>query len=389
MQAPPAGRGRRKSVVALVCLAAVLCAAVYVAVRQGDPARAHIEAGQSQILMNRGEAAEREWREAVRLNPHSAAAWELLSEYYTRTGNYEAAVDSLRHLAHLKPDAPLVYEHLATCASNVEDPQALLRGTEADLQRDPNDVGALAIATKLLSKSDDEQKRLTLLRRLAQLRPNDVSTLVQLARTLTNAHFYDEAAPVVERIFQRDPNSVEAYGLRGRRWLDTGSTPQDLARAEADFQKVLELNPSGPMPHLHLGKLYLRTGQPDRAVTHLEQAAERLPNLPEVWFHLAVAYTQAKRPDRAAAARARFAALRQRDDLATVLEKRCVADPKDFQIHLQRGLLALDKGEYEKADYYLSRAQTLRPGDPQSTAALKRLAAATGEGSSPALGGGR
>src|SRR5207248_2171172 len=134
---------------------------------------------------------------------------------------------------------------------------------------------------------DDERKRLTYLRRLAQLRPDDMNRQLQLARALTVAHFYEEAAPLIERILQRDPNNPDAYLLRGRKWLDTGSSPEDFARAEADIQKALELYPSGPMMHLQLGKLYVRTGRPDRAIEHLEQAARALPRQPELFFNLA------------------------------------------------------------------------------------------------------
>jgi len=378
---------RRESALLLLFLAAAVLAVMYVWLQQQNPAADHLQAGRNYMRMNMGSAAEREWKEATRRDPNSAAAWELLAGYYANNDDYDAAIEPLRQLARLQPDNPKILNHLASCASRASDPVRILGEAEAAMKRDPNDVGALAIAVKLLAKSDEEQKRLDYLRRMVALRPHDVGYMVQLARTLTNAHLFDEAAPLIEGILKLDSGSVDAYGLRGRKRLDTGTSQQDLTLAEADFQKALALNPRGPMIHLQLGKLYLRRGQADLAVTHLETAARLLPDQPEVFFVLGAAYTEARLLGKSASARKQFAALRQQEDRMSVLEKRCAADPANFDDHLQAGLVAVNKGEFEKADYFLNRAQILHPGDSRCKAALKQLAALTGEGQSSVTDG--
>ena len=110
---------------------------------------------------------------------------------------------------------------------------------------------------------------------------------------------------------------------------------------------------------------------------------------PACFYTLAVAYAQAKKPDRAAAARRRFAALRERADLSNVLAKRCAVNPNDFGDHLQMGLIALEDGDPEKADFFLNRARRLRPSDPKLIAALQRLAEVSDETKSAGADGQR
>ncbi len=357
-------------------LLTVIVAVAWAWIGGGDPAREHVEAGRALIQANRGPEAEQEWKQAARLNPNNAAAWELLARYYTQHDDATAAVEPLRHLAQLRPDTPHVFNMLAEAAFRADDPLALKRQAESALQRNPNDVAALSIAAKMLTKGDDESRRLSNLRRLVALRPDDTDFQALLARALTSAHLYEEAAPLIERMLRSNPNNAEPYSLRGRRWLDTGTTREEYSRSEADFQKALTLNPQGPMPHLYLGKLYVRMGDPARAIDHLELAERAMPDRPEVYYVLAAAFTQAKQPDKAAAARARFAALRQQEDLMSSLTARCTADPNSFEDHLRMGLACLRKGDLDKADFYLNRAEALRPSDPRPKDALKQLATA-------------
>src|SRR5262249_20303950 len=143
-----------KTALAMFFVAAVVWCTAYLWVRQWDPARDHVEAGRNFVRLGMGTEAEREWKEAVRVNPNSAAAWELLAAYYISVQNWAAAVEPLRHLARLQPDAPHVFVRLASCAYKAGDPWSALREAESELRRDPNNVGALTIAAKVLATLD-------------------------------------------------------------------------------------------------------------------------------------------------------------------------------------------------------------------------------------------
>jgi uncharacterized protein HemY len=147
-----------------------------------------------------------------------------------------------------------------------------------------------------------------------------------------------------------------------------------MAQAEADLKQALALQPGYAAPHLYLGRIYRRRGQPARALPELEAAARGQPERSDAYFELAALYQQMGRAGDAARARARFEALRQEADRITRLEQRCAADPTDFDDHKRMGLLALRRGDYRRASHYLNRAQKIRPGDADIRAALQQLA---------------
>lgn len=385
-----ASRSRRNSINAAVLLVLLLIAAIavgLVASPRGSRAIQQLEAGKRLMSMGRAPDAERAWLDAVQRDPESAEAWALLAGYYEQAGDETQAYDALRHLVRIRPGSPEALDRLAASAARVGEPAKILRESEDSIRSDPQDVGALAVAIKLLARSDDEQKRLGYLRQMAGLRPDDVNYLVQLARMLTNLHLYDEAAPLTEQILKLDANNVDGYGLRGRRLLDTGASPTDLERAESDFRKALQLNPRGPMIHLQLGKLYMRRDQPAKAVVHLEIAADLMPDQPEILYVLSTAYAQAGQRKLADRTQEHFARVRQATDRLNSLEKRCAADPGDFELHLHTGALALRSGDQEKADYYLHRASEINPVDLRVRSALRELSSFSEVTSVPDSGG--
>lgn len=322
--------------------------------------------------------AEAQWKEAARRDPNSAEAWAELGRYYQSAGDFDAAIEPYRHLVALKPERPGVFGSLGGSVVRARNAEAPYQQALKDLEKNPNDLAALTIASSYLTFRDEQRMQLTYLRRLTQLRPKDPDFLTTLAKTLVNTHHYEEAGPVLERLIALTPNNPAAYDLRGQVLLKGVGSPQALAQAEQDFLKTLQLNTRSLFPHLNLGRVYLRMGKPEQALEQLHTAADLLPYRPDVYYELAHAYTLAKQPEKAAQAQAKFVALREKDDRANALTKRCTAFPDDFDIHLELARLLMQKGELDKAEFYINRALTLRPNDPGAKAAVRQFIAMTG-----------
>jgi tetratricopeptide (TPR) repeat protein len=252
------------------------------------------------------------------------------------------------------------------------------REAEAELRRAPECVPALAIAAVMLSQAGEEQRRLAYLRRLGRLRPEDPDLQFMLADALTDSYLYAEARPVLERVLRLEPEHPEALTLLGAGWLNETSAPDHLRRAESYLTRALALNPLNGRARLTLGRVYLERGQPGAAIVQLEEAARLTPNSYRVPFELARAYDTARRPQDAAAARRRFAVLRQLASQETMLQKRCATHPDSFDDHYRLGMLQLRKGDFAKAYFYLTKARDLRPDHPQLRAALRSLSDQTG-----------
>jgi tetratricopeptide (TPR) repeat protein len=337
------------------------------------PVRRHLERGMEYARQGLGPQAEREWTAAVRQDRRCAPAFELLSEYYLSCQRWADAAVTLRKLAEAAPAEPHVSCRLASALLNARDEVGAYGAAEAELRRAPECVPALAIAAVMLSQVGEEQRRLGYLRRLARLRPDDVDLQFMLADALTDSYLYAEARPVLQRVLRAEPEHAEALTLVGAGWLNDRSAPDHLTRAASLLTRALALHPVNGRARLTLGRVYLEAGQPEKAIVQLEEAARLIPYSYRVPFELARAYDAAHRPGPAAAARRRFASLRQLASDETTLQKRCASNPDNFEDHYRLGLLQARLGDYRKAYYYLRRARDLRPNHPQLLAALRSL----------------
>ncbi|HZP81333.1 MAG TPA: tetratricopeptide repeat protein [Chthonomonadaceae bacterium] len=364
------------TILLLVVLAILAVVFVFTQMYQPSPGKEAVETGRAMAQAGRLPEAERAWKEALRLDPNNAAALELLSELYRNTHRYQEAIAPLQKLAKLKPETPNLYANLAECLAQTGHQDAAFDEAEAQLKQDPNNIGALAIAAKMLPSRNEPKKELEYKRRLVQLKPDNPEFLLMLARTLVDYHYFDEAQPVADKLIQTAPDTPAGYGIRGEIEFRKNPTPEGLAKAKSYFEESLKRSPQESFPpHLYLGKIYTRLGQPDKAVAYLLKAKQLQPFRGDVDFALAEAYDRAGQSAKAEAARNEFVMLRQEYDTEKALEKRCVAAPNNFDYHLQLGKIKLRRKEFADADYYLHEALRIRPNDPQAQAALKQLAA--------------
>lgn len=364
-----------RAAIGLLAAAALVWGALLIRQHYASPARRHIDAGIDYANKRLGLLAEREWREAIRLDPKSAQAWELLGDLYLSVGEADKALEAFQQVERLAPTTARLHERLAVSAFRAGEDKTAYRYAQKALESDPNNTEALGICAEVLVDAGEDQRRIDYLRRLVQQKPDDLHWLDLLARALTARHQYAEARAVLEQILRRNPNHFEAYSMRGRGWFNEDRSPEGMARAEADFKRAIELEPRAPFPHLYLGKIYRQRGQLPAALAELETAARLGPERPDIFMELARAYQQAGQPEKAAQARKRFQTLREEADLAGTLEKRCHAYPDNFDYQLQLGLLSLKMRDLGRAEYYLNRALALRPGDARTEAGLQKLAA--------------
>jgi tetratricopeptide (TPR) repeat protein len=362
----------------MLALACVVWGLVLLLQRQTSPARQHLEAGIAFDHQGRYDEAIREWREAARLDPNLADAWRLLGYASISADRWPDAVAAFRQLRRLDPNDPELAISLATCTFRAGDFPAALNYAQEALKRNPDDVGALAIAAYCSPAMGDQTERLDYLRRLVKRQPDDVDYLLMLAYPLTTRLQFAEARPLVDHILTLDPRNAQACALRGFIRLTESPSPQALAAAETDLRRALELDPLNYFALFHLGRVCKLKGQPAQAIPLLEKAAQLAPNRHQTYYELAEAYQQTGNTRMAALARSRFEALRNQRDRESLLEKRVIAFPDDFDSNLEFGVLLLEKGDLQKARVCLERAKTLRPEDARARSAFQELVALTG-----------
>jgi tetratricopeptide (TPR) repeat protein len=113
---------------------------------------------------------------------------------------------------------------------------------------------------------------------------------------------YDAAHSAWTRLVQVNPGSARAHSRLGDLYscMDPGA-PRDLAKAEAEFRRALELNREETGPLLRLGEVALMRGNLAGAVSHLDAVLGSHSRSVEAHFLKGyVAWKQAQ-PDSAAA----------------------------------------------------------------------------------------
>jgi Tfp pilus assembly protein PilF len=121
---------------------------------QTDPvqhAQFHVERGQELLQEGLTRQAEKQFREAVTLDPQSAAAHSGLAQTLEAVNDHAAARDEANASLRLKPSAE-AYLVLAKLDVTQNNPAGAERNLEQALALDPNNTAALELKRDLMSK---------------------------------------------------------------------------------------------------------------------------------------------------------------------------------------------------------------------------------------------
>lgn len=368
---------KQRIAVLLLGIAAVCWVMVVFRQRSSGTAQDHIQAGISAAQQANARTAEKEWWEAIRLDPKNTDAPQLLGELYLSLHEWEKGALVFQNLLRLNPRAARAHGNLATCLYYYGDQMGAYREAQEELKSDPDFTSSLIIVARMSSALSQEQEMDSALHRLVTQQPENPALLKLYGEHLVYSNRFREAEPILERLIRLAPNDSSAISLRGINEFNSDMSAEGATKAEADFRRAIQLSPTTPLSHLYLGKLYRRIGKKAEAIAELETAYRLVPDLIAVCFELSQMYEQVGDKAKAATLRTKLVALRQEDDLKNTLQKRCVSDRDNFENHLRLGQILLKNGQLHDATYYLNRAALLRPSDPQSRAELAKLARVT------------
>jgi tetratricopeptide (TPR) repeat protein len=368
------GPTRKRQLAGLVLVAALgIWGVVLVLQARTREARRHIDAGMAFVRLAQADNAEKEWQEAARLTPDNPAVWELLSELYINSEQWEKGTQALKHLLRTSPNHPFIYSRMAACALRSGQELEAQHLAQEELKRNPNDPASLTILAFLSEMQQDTDQQIVYLKRLEAIQPNDPDTLHDLVEAYYASGKYLDLLPIADRLVSIKPTDRTAYALRGAARFETDASPAAMAKAEADLLESLKIEPLSPFVRYTLGRLYLRERQYQKAVFQLELAQKLYPQKMDVYFDLATAYARVGQSEKAATARQRFEELRQEATTINVLQKQCALDKNNFDAHLKLGKLKLKYGDTRQALTYLQRALELRPNSVEAKAAFGQL----------------
>ncbi len=255
-------------------------------------------------------------------NPKAAEPWLLQGQVCLAQGQTNQAEAAMSKAIELNPDFPPAY---------------------------------LALAQLYMSSHQEEQA----LERLTHLtaKTNEVTALMEIGMIRQEQKHYDTAREAYEKALAVNPKMSAA--LNNLAYLYSEFLG-NLDRAAQMAQRARDLQPFSPYAADTLGWILFKQGQYPRALSLLQESAEKQPNVAEVTMHLGMAYY-----------------MMEEEDLARLYLQRAVESRDEFPGKDQaRGCLAFLAVDPEKATpAMIEDLQKRVKENPHDPVPLTRLAA--------------
>jgi tetratricopeptide (TPR) repeat protein len=205
--------------------------------------RLHDALGAAYAIRGQRDPAEREWKEALRINPTSLEPLTSLGVLYAEEGRFEQALPLLEGALVMNPNSAEIHLNLG--------------GAYAE-------TGRMDLAEQHL-------------RAAVTLSPINFNSHNVLGRLYFDSHRIPEAEEQFRESLECEPNIAAADYLG---YID--EEKGDPATAERAFKAALSIKNSDSPAHYHLGLIYASTGRTSAALQELREALASDPNNPEI-----------------------------------------------------------------------------------------------------------
>jgi Flp pilus assembly protein TadD len=315
--------------------------------------QAHLGAGYENLKNSRYEAAAREFRAALALDPKLVlqARFPLAVSLFELHRNDEARRE-FETVRHVVGDHPNVEYYLGRLDLKEDHVDAAITELTKAAAKPPFPDTAFFLGSAYLKAHDLASAEKWLLK-AAELAPNDAAAQFRLGTLYNEAGRKDEAQKAFarsDRLRQRDAE-VDRIRLECNQKLDHGSLDDARAVCEQLF------DPSDADKLTMLGTLYGSHGHFEEALKPLRRAAGLNPNSPQMQYNLAFDYVRLNRFEDA------------RGPLAKALQRW----PDLFPLNALYGAVLYNLGQVRPAYEALQHAHELNPQDPGASDSLYQV----------------
>jgi len=258
--------------------------------------------------------------QAIALDPHNFEAYQRLYETELAAGQTKGAIATLERAASVKSDDPAFWTKLGKLyASMVFKPEVEPKPEELKRVNDlfqkavehaGNDSAVIKEVADYYAASQQIQEAIPLYLRVLELQPEDSNAREKLASGFVLTNQREKAVEMLAEIIKQHPEKYQPYDLLAQllddqaRALDRANQPEPakaiFAKAAANYEQSLLINPARPNTYLRLAELLIGPlKQSERAVKILTEARQRFANTPEFTYFLALALREAKHPQQA------------------------------------------------------------------------------------------
>jgi tetratricopeptide (TPR) repeat protein len=316
-------------------LAALVCLTILAVLAQGctrDPnvrKVKYLNSGKAYAAQGKEKEAIIQFSNAIKIDPHFAAAHFELAKAYLKTGSGMGAYSELRRTVDLDPKNLEARLDLGQIYLAGKAYQKSLEQANAILAIDPKNADAWGLKSGIALASGDRAEALKDIQQALAYDPNRAGFHAQLGliQGADPATANDAEAQVREAV-KLDPKNAAAHMLLASMLQRKG----DAAGAEAEAQAATQADPKNIRAWIALGALYYQHGDKAKAESTLMQATDTLHDTPEGASLLLNYYHQTG----------------QLDHAATVYEQLTNKYPKSVPLKMAYAEVLVDQGNFPK-----------------------------------------
>jgi tetratricopeptide (TPR) repeat protein len=258
--------------------------------------------------------------QAIALDPHNISAYERLCEVALAAGDEKKALQVLDRAAALKTDDATFWTRLGKLYASIvfktdraPKPDEIARVNDI-FKKAAEHAGDDSVVLKDLAdyyaSTQQIKEAIPLYLRLLELEPEDTNSREKLATGFLVTNQREKAVQMLEEIIKQHPEKYQPYDLLAgllddmarafEREKKKDEATAAFAKAAANYEQSLIVNPDLASPYLHLAELLLGPlKENERAVKVLKEARQHFPQTPEIAYYLAIAQREAKRSQEA------------------------------------------------------------------------------------------
>lgn len=261
--------------------------------------------------------------QAIALDPQNFEAYQRLYETELAAGQTKGALATLERAASVKSDDPAFWTKLGKLYASMvfkpdvePKPEDLKRVNDLfkkAVEHAGNDSAVLKDVADYYAASQQIQEAIPLYLRVLELQPDDSNAREKLASGFVLTNQRGKAVEMLQEIIKQHPEKYQPYDLLAQllddeaRGLDRANQSDQakaiFAKAAANYEQSLLINPARPNTYLRLAELLIGPlKESERAVKILIEARQRFSHAPEFTYFLALALREAKHPQEAVTA---------------------------------------------------------------------------------------
>ena len=244
-----------------------------------DRASQFLVSGRALAELGEWDLAAEAFRNAIAGRANYAEAWAWLSEAEQQQGQ-DGSPEINKALAS-SPESAMVQGLYGMYLQRQEKPEAALAAFQKAADLEPDNPGWQLALGSASEQTGNLVAAYGYFSHAVELAPEDASTWRALvAFSVNNDVDVDGTGlPAARKLINLAPDDWQTYDLAGQ----VGFLLEDYASAEDYLKKAVQMDPTQAAPALHLGLVYLQTGDRNSAYSYLALARTLDPDGPFGW----------------------------------------------------------------------------------------------------------